>query len=152
MKKPSPKRKHSEAALQQSWQSVETRLRGAAQAAPRRGFANRWLANWQLEEQRIRRRRQRWLLAANGLVWLLFFAPPAWALWNALSQPAATFTAAVAYLAQATAFGWTLLRVLTSVLSATPLPLWVATSASLLGLLAVWAMLFQQGSYKKELG
>lgn len=148
MKKPSPK---TQTLVESDLLAFETRLRKAAWLAPQPGFADRWQTHWQHEQARLQRLKDGKLLLASGVTLASLLGWVGWWVWQLVVQQPALLSGTIAFFVQVSARLWAMLRVLVTMLSLVPLPVWFASSAAALGLLVVWVLLYQQ-TPQKELG
>ncbi len=148
MKKPSPK---TQTLAESDLLAFETRLRKTAWLAPQPGFADRWQAHWQHEQARLQRLKDGKLLLASGVTLASLLGWVGWWVWQLVVQQPALLSGTIAFFVQVSARLWAMLRVLVTMLSLVPLPVWFASSAAALGLLVGWVLLYQQ-TPQKELG
>lgn len=149
MKKPSPKTRQT--LTESDVLAVEARLRKAAWFTPESGFAERWQTHWQHEQARLQRLADGKLLVASGVTLAGLLGWVGWWVWQLVIEQPALLSGTIAFFVQGSARLWTLLRVLVTMLSLVPLPIWFASSAAALGLLVVWLLLYQQTPQKKEI-
>lgn len=132
--------------LPASWTALEQRLQAAPQHKPQAGFARRWLARQQVEQQRTAVRRAWGLALLNGTATLLLALVLLQGLRPLVAEPGSTLAMLVSYAATLAAWVLTAFNIIDSLLGQVPLAIWFFLGTAGMAVLLVAALLFSKVS------
>lgn len=127
-----------------AWSQIENSFRAAQFAAPRKGFANRWMQVQYRHQLLERKHREAWLALGNATAIFAILGVIVVTLIPSFGLPGSILSSVIDFLLGTLTFLLMVVEISVSFLGAIPLLIWFTVALAFFALIAFWASLFSR--------